>query len=237
MKKIGLVDFYIDEWHANTYLGLFASAAKEMKLDFEIAYAWAEMDRFEGGRSTDEWCLENGIERCAELDELCEKSDYMLILAPSDPEKHLEYAKTVLKYGKATYIDKTFAENLTSAKEIYALAEKHGTQIFSTSALRYASELDGLSDVESLVTTGGGRSLEEYIVHQIEMTVKIMGSSPSTVRLFDRGARSTAVIDFDGRTAVLNYSSGAPFVVDAKTVGEQRRAFTAPSRTEIISIA
>ena len=176
MKKIGLVDFYIDEWHSNTYLGLLSRAVEELGLDYSVTYAWAELDRFENRRSTDEWCAEKNITRVNTLEELCELSDNILILAPADPQKHLEYAKTVLRYGKATYIDKTFAQNCTEAKEIYALAEKYGTPIFSTSALRYASELDALVGAQSFVSQGGGRSLEEYIVHQIEMAVKVMGT-------------------------------------------------------------
>ena len=33
MKKIGIIDFYIDEWHSNTYLGLFKRAAQELRVD------------------------------------------------------------------------------------------------------------------------------------------------------------------------------------------------------------
>ena len=214
MKKIGLVDFYIDEWHSNTYLGLFARAALEMGLDYSVTYAWAELDRFDGRRSTDEWCQEKGITRVNTLEELCELSDNIIILAPANPEKHIEYAKTALRYSKATYIDKTFAQSCEVAKEIYALSEKYGAPIFSTSALRYASELDKLVGATSFVSTGGGRSLEEYVVHQIEMAVKVMGTDASEVHLFDRGAHATAIVDFNGRTATLNYSQSAPFTVD-----------------------
>ena len=53
------------------------------------------------------------------IEELCEKSDNILILAPANPETHLKYAKIALSYGKTTYIDKTFAPDLKTAKEIY----------------------------------------------------------------------------------------------------------------------
>ena len=220
MKKIGIIDFYIDEWHSNTYLGLFERAAKNLGLDYTVAYAWAELDRFENRRSTDEWCAENGIERCETIEELCEKSDNILILAPANPEKHLPYAERALKYKKATYIDKTFSENVGAAKKIYEIATKYGTPIFSTSALRYAVELEGIDNVQSLVVTGGGRSLEEYIVHQIEMAVKLMGSSALDVRVFDRDAHSTAIVNFGGRYATLNYSRSGSFCVDALLSGE-----------------
>ena len=220
MKKIGIIDYYIDEWHSNTYLGLFERAAAELRLNYKVAYAWAELERFEGRRSTDEWCDENKIERCMSIDELCEKSDNILILAPANPEKHLEYARVALKYGKSTYIDKTFAESLESANEIYRIAEKYGTKIFSTSALRYAVELDGLENIESLVICGGGRSLEEYVIHQIEMAVRLMGTDVRDVRVFDRNAHSTSIVNFGGRYATLNYSISGGFSVDALVSGE-----------------
>ncbi len=163
MKKIGIVDYYIDEWHSNVYLDLFKRANEELGLDCKICYGYAELDRFENRLSTSEWCDKNSIEKCDTIEELCEKSDYILILSPANPEKHLGYAETVLKYKKNTYIDKTFAPDLTTAKAIYALGEKYGTKFFSTSALRYAEELDEFvgKNVESLSVTGNGRSLEE----------------------------------------------------------------------------
>ena len=226
MRKIGIIDYYIDEWHSNEYLGLFQKGAQELGLDFEIAYGWAEMDRFENRMSTQEWCDAKGITRCETIEELCEKSDNILILAPANPEKHLGYAKQALKYGKSTYIDKTFAENVDVAKEIYNVAEKYGTKIFSTSALRFSEELDELKNADSLIVTGSGRSLEEYVIHQIEMAVKVMGYNVNEVQAFCREHQSTIIIDFDGKPCTLNFSySGIPFAVDATINGDGKSRY------------
>ena len=40
MKKIGFVDYYLSEWHANNDPAWFAEVAP----DYQIAYAWAEKD-------------------------------------------------------------------------------------------------------------------------------------------------------------------------------------------------
>lgn len=215
MKKIGIIDFYIDEWHSNTYLDLFVKGAKELGLDYEVAYGWAESG-FEGRLSTEEWCKQKGIEQCQTIEELCEKSDYLLILSPANPEKHLPYAKIALTYGKNTYIDKTFAQNADVAREIYAIAEKYGTNIFSTSALRFSEELYELEGkIDSLTVTGSGRSLGEYVIHQIEMAVTLMGAKANWVRVFNRSNQSTVIIDFDGKLCSLNFSySHIPFAVD-----------------------
>lgn len=220
MKTIGFVDFYIDEWHANNYPAWIEETCKKTGADFKIAYAWAESDRPpEGGLSTAEWCEKFGVRKCGTLKELCEKSDYILVLAPSNPEKHLGYAEEVLKYGKRTYIDKTFAPDYATAKKIFDLAEKYNTPFFSSSALRYADELNGLT-AQSVMTTGGGRSLEEYIIHQAEMVVKVLGTGAFGVRVDRRGGQRYCHVEYpDGRAAVMVYADGLPFTVYAEKEG------------------
>ncbi len=221
MKKIGIIDYYIDEWHANTYIELFERANKEMNLDYRLSYVWAELDHFGDGLPTAEWCKKNHMEQCASIAELCEKSDNILILAPSDPQTHLGFAREALKCGKTTYIDKTFADSVESAKEIFALSEKYGAKIFSTSALRYAKDIEDLENIESLIITGGGRSLQEYVIHQIEMAVKLVGTDATELRLFNRDCQATVVIDFAGKPVTLNWSTGAmPFCVNAQIHGK-----------------
>ena len=39
MKKIGFVDYYISEWHANNYPGWIEEACKKLSVDYKIAYA------------------------------------------------------------------------------------------------------------------------------------------------------------------------------------------------------
>lgn len=184
MKTIGFVDYYISEWHANNYPAWIKKANDELGYDFTVKYAWAEKNVSEvDGRTTDEWCKDYGIEKCDSIAELCEKSDYILILAPSDPEKHLGYAEKVLSYGKNTYIDKTFAPDYNTAKKIFAVGEKYGTKFFSTSALRYATELtDYAQKCDAVTVFGSGLSVEEYVIHQTEMLVKLMGIGATKVR-------------------------------------------------------
>ena len=131
MKKIGFVDYYISEWHANNY----PVWIKELDCGYEVTHAWAELDVSPvDGRTTTQWCDDFGIEACNSIDDLCNKCDVIVILAPSNPEKHLGYAKEVLKFGKPTYIDKTFAPNLAEAQEIFDMAKRYRTPFFSTSA-------------------------------------------------------------------------------------------------------
>ena len=227
MKKIGFVDYYMSEWHANNYPAWIREACAEKGLDYEIAYAWAELDVSPlDGVTTDAWCEQFGVTKCQTLEELCEKSDVILVLSPSNPEKHLPYAKVVLPYGKRTYIDKTFAPDLATAKEIFALAEKYHTPFFSTSALRFATELLEYPDGKHLSTTGSGRSFDEYSVHQVEMIVKKLGMGAKRVRGFNTKMTSVVEIKFDDeRSATITYAvRGLPFTA-YMAAGAERPVF------------
>jgi len=209
MKKIGFADHYLSEWHANNYPIWMAELTKE----YEVAYAWAEEEISPvDGVSSAEWCGKFGVQLCSSLDELCEKSDVIVILAPSSPEKHLPYAKKVLPYGKRTYIDKTFAPNLREAEEIFAIAKEYGTPFFSTSALRFASELEECPNCRAIATAGSGRSVDEYIIHQIEMVVAKLGIGAEAVRADTDGNMLTFRVRYpDTRTAAMLFAPGASF--------------------------
>lgn len=216
MKKIGFVDYYLSEWHANNYPAWIKAANETLGTDYEVAYAWAELDVSpKDGVTTAQWCEKFGATACATLEELCERSDAILVLAPTDPDKHLPYAKVVLPFGKPTYIDKTFTPNTAEAREIFALAKKHGTPFFSTSALRYATELDGIMDSRQLAVTGSGRTADEYIVHQAEMVVKVLGTGAQKVRAAQMGLLSVFEVAYgDDRAATMTFSPKAlPFTV------------------------
>lgn len=187
MKKIGFIDFYLSEWHANNYPAWIAEANAALPESdrCEVAYAWAEerispVDEL----TSEQWCEKFGAVLCGSIEEVCEKSDYILILAPSNPEKHLNYAEKALPFGKNTYIDKTFAPDYATAKKIFDVAEKYGTKFFSTSALRFADEVKNATDT-MLVFTGGGSNFDEYIIHQIEMAIAIIGRGADFVRVDD----------------------------------------------------
>ena len=219
MKSIGFVDFYLDEWHANNYPAWIEAANKTLGTDYRVAYAWAEK---ESGIGTAAWCEKFGATPCTTIEELCEKSDAIIILAPSDPDKHLEYARRVFPCGKRVYVDKTFAPNYGEASEIFELSKKYNTPFFSTSALRYATELDEISDVRHLMITGGGGNLEEYIIHQAEMAVKLTGIRPLSASVSAQGKQRVIAVTGqakDGQPIGVTFlfAPALPFSVCAET--------------------
>lgn len=218
MKKIGFVDLYISEWHANNYPIWINEICKRENLDYKVCYAYAKNDISPvDKRSTDEWCAKLGVEKCDTIQELCEKSDNIMVLAPTNPETHLEFAKAVLPYGKATYIDKTFAPDYSTALKIFEIANKYGTKFFSSSALRFADEIKDIdSSAKALVVCGCGSSIEEYGIHVIEIMVKTMGVGASKVRVEKAQDQICVRISYnDGRNAtiIFNEHSGTPFIV------------------------
>ena len=215
MKTIGFVDYYLSEWHANNYPAWIESACERLGLDYRVTYAWAEKEVSPvDGRTTDEWCAEHGVTRCETLSELCERSDVIVVLAPSDPETHLRYAEEVLKYGKRTYIDKTFAPDLRTARQIFALSERYGTPFFSSSALRFATELDRYEGCRQMITTGSGSNLAEYVIHQIEMIVKKLGLGAKAIRAEQYGGQVYLHVAYgDDRTATMIFARSLPFTV------------------------
>ena len=224
MKKIGFVDYYISEWHANSYPAWIKEAAEKINKNYEIAYVWAEKDisPFDG-RSTDEWCEAYGAKKCETIEELCEKSDVIMILAPSNPETHLGYAEAVLKYGKRTYIDKTFAPDFQAAKKIFELGEKYGAPFFSSSALRYSDAILGLENIKYITTYGGGSNFDEYSVHQAEMVITALKRKPLAVKVEKQGKQYiTSVKLEDSKEAVMIYSPDLSFSASSENENGNR---------------
>lgn len=220
MKKIGFVDFYISEWHANNYPGWIAQANEVLGTDFQVAYAWAELDTSPLDQvTTAQWCEKFGVEQCQSIEQLCEKSDYIIVLAPSDPDKHLAYAQKVLPYGKRTYIDKTFAPDYATAKKIFDIAQQYGTPFFSSSALRYAEELKGVGPVNSLFLTASGSNFPEYIIHPVEMLVSLFHDPMEKVKVEAVGAqRLCRLVSRKGIEAAIMFSAGYNYNIMALPV-------------------
>lgn len=198
--KIGFIDYYLDEYHANHYPQWLKNVANR---DFEL-YAWAEIDSPKGGLTTHQWCAEYGVSRVDSLRELCDICDCIMILSPDNPEKHLEYAKETFSFSKPVFMDKTFAPDYGTALEIIELAKKYNTPLFSSSSLRFCEEFDGIERADSVQTYGGGHNFEIESIHPIEICARLMGVGADSLTLFGDSSRFIAhVLYRDGRTAEI----------------------------------
>ncbi len=216
MKKIGFVDYSIDEWHANNYPRWIRESS--LAGQFEIALAWEKLtlpDR----RSLSEWCRDFQVGVASSLEQLIEEVDAIVVLAPSNPEMHEELADLPLRSGKPVYVDKTFAPTFAAAKRMFDKAEEHGTPLWSASALRFPLALETAvreklagQPVHFVSTTGGGRSYDEYAVHQFETMVMALGTGATRVKQVGNDQAKVTVVDYpDGRRGCITQSTPFPF--------------------------
>ena len=217
MKKIGFIDLFIDEWHANNYPNWFRTAPRAS--EFELGNAWEEKP-LDGRRPLEKWCADFNMTPARSIEEVIEKSDCLCVLAPANPEVHERLADLPLRSGKPLYIDKPFADSKAAAERIFALAEKHGTPLMSSSALRYGDELISgkLQAMQPTLfsTTGGGRSFDEYGIHQLEMIVSVMGADVREMKLTGDGEKLLVSLKYaSGKLAQMAYTPSMPFTVTA----------------------
>ena len=194
MTKIGFIDYYLDEWHANNYPKFF----QQWTEGFEVAYAWGQIDK-PGGLTSKEWGEKYGVQVLDTMEEVIEKSDVLVVLSPDNPEKHVELCQLPLKSGKPTYIDKTFAPTLAEAKQIFAMAEAGNTPCYSSSALYYASEYAAPRQKPvSMIDSWGPGEFQHYSIHQLEPIVSIIPDAPVRVMSVGTDAFPTIAVAFAG---------------------------------------
>ncbi len=226
MKSIAFIDHDIANWHANTFARLIGESGRGFRLGGIFA---TRKD------NAGEWAEKHGVPLVDSIADLKDLADFVMILAPSNPETHLELCREAFRFGKPTYVDKTFAPNAATAEEIFRLADEAGVPIQSTSVLRYTAVQEFCSASpenrpDFVSTWGGGTDFHEYIIHQAEMAVSLLGPDYESLRV-ERLAHLTRVdLAFGGNRAasmhmvapceiafsatVSNTQKTASFVVD-----------------------
>jgi hypothetical protein len=210
MKKIGFIDYFLDEWHANNYPEWIKN---ESNGEMQVTYAYGLKDS-DNGISNAAWCDKYDVTLLGSIEEVVQKSDYLVVLSPDYPEFHEELAQIPLASGKPTYIDKTFALDRLTAERLFARADEYGTPLYSSSALRFASEYMEAerSGIKTISSIGPGK-LENYSIHQIEPIVSLMGCEATRVMYIGTPHSPALLIEFtDGRQATIHqFGGGAPF--------------------------
>jgi predicted dehydrogenase len=217
--RIGFVDNKLENFHANVFLKAYRNELKDR--------AWTVAGCFaldaENGRA---WATKNEVPYFDSPALLDDHVDAYMILAPSNPELHLALAEKIFPFAKPTYVDKTFAPDVATAKRIFDLADQHKTPIQTTSALRYTNvqafvkKVGGMGAVTNMVAWGGGSSFAEYAIHPVELIVSCMGAAAQTVMRRGTEEHSQLLINFsNGRTGVANvYTQGdTPYAAGVTT--------------------
>lgn len=210
MKKIGFVDYFLSEWHANNYPQWIEKNVQDKKRqEMKVAYAYALKDVSPYDNiTTDQWCEKFGVEKVASLKELAEKSDYIVVLSPDNPEYHEEFAEEVLKHGKPVFIDKTFAVDSESAKRIFSMAEKYNTPFYSTSAMRFAPEIESYRTSQTpadSAVVNGPYNIEIYGIHLVEIMNTVMKKGARRLMAVSNTLNRAIIVEYDnGRRALYN---------------------------------
>lgn len=202
MKKIGFIDYFLDQYHAENYPNWIREASGG---EMEVAYAWAKMDR-PGGKSNRQCCKETGMELLPSPEEVIERSDCLIVSSPDNAEMHEELCRLPLASGKPTYVDKTFAPDRETARRIIQMAEVGHTPFFSTSALRFSKEYTGLKKdgIEAIHSRGPGH-FDNYGIHQLEPIICLMGAGVEKIMFVGTANTPAFVLRFrDGRTATMS---------------------------------
>jgi predicted dehydrogenase len=201
--KVGIIG--LDTSHVAAFTGAFHKAKEDSPLygvrvvaaypagskDVESSYT-----RLDGFIET---LKKQDVEMVDSVEALLPKVDAIL-LESVDGRPHLAQAKPIFAANKASqkkipvFIDKPIAASLADTLEIFRLANESGTPVFSTSSLRYYSDIASVNDDEKRFgdvlgcVAYGPCSLEEhhpdlfwYGIHGVEVMFTIMGPGCESV--------------------------------------------------------
>ncbi|WP_152396648.1 Gfo/Idh/MocA family oxidoreductase [Paenibacillus guangzhouensis] len=212
MKKIGFIDYYLDEWHANNYPTWIRDASGG---SMEVAYAYGMKDA-ENGLSNAAWCERHGVTLLPTIEAVVEQSDYLIVLSPDHPEQHEALAELPLASGKPTYVDKTFAPDRATALRLFERAAQHRTPLYSSSALRFATEyVEAEREGIRVVSSWGPGAFDNYSIHQLEPIASLMGTDAKRIMFIGTETVPAILLEFSGgRQATIQHPGpGCPFIL------------------------
>lgn len=205
MKKIGFIDYYLDEWHANNYPQFIKNVSDE----FEVTIAYAKIDSPIGGMTSEEWSKKYNIPLASSIEEVIEKSDFLVVLSPDNPEMHEELSDLALKSSKPVYMDKAFAPDSETAKRMFEKAKKYNTPLCSSSALNFAKEIHEVKkEGIELIRCMSMGEFKTHIIHEVEPVVVMMNERAQKVMYVGSDNIGSAIIKFpSNRTAELTMAN------------------------------
>jgi len=181
-----------------------------------------------------------GVEIVGSIEELCKKVDAVL-LESVDGRPHLNQVKPVLAAKKPVFIDKPFAASYADARQIVRLAREGGVPIFSSSSLRYASDVVALKSKPELGGIVGALAFSPsptephhpdlfwYGIHGVETLYTLMGPGcESVTRTNAAGADVVTGKWKDGRIGTFRGIRDGKADYGAVAFGAKANAATTP---------
>jgi hypothetical protein len=166
----------------------------------DVESSWARVEQY-STRLKEKY----GVTFYDSIEALCQHVDVVL-LESVDGRPHLEQARPVLLAHKRLFIDKPMAGSLRDATEIFKFARQQGTPVFSSSALRFATNTQAVHHGSlgklTYAETYGPCELEAhhpdlfwYGIHGVEALYTMLGTGCDTVQ---RGTTQDGKIEVVG---------------------------------------
>jgi predicted dehydrogenase len=181
-----------------------------------------------------------GVTIVDSIDELLTRVDVVL-LESVDGRPHLAQVRPVLAAKKRVFIDKPFTASYADAREIVRLSRESGTPFFSSSSLRYSTDLQALKRNEKLgrlfgALTYGPAPTEPhhpdlfwYGIHAVEMLYTLMGPGVESVTRVRTDNADVVVGKWkDGRSGTMRGSRAGRQEYGAVAFGETATIATNP---------
>lgn len=157
-----------------------------------------------------------GVELVQDPTEMIGRIDAVLILSICGAA-HRSRAEPFLKAGIPTFVDKPFAGSLDDARAMYALAQESGVTLWSSSGMRFATEVEEFQaraklygDVHGVLSYGpakrvtGNPGLLHYGIHATEVLCTLMGTGCKAVTAQHVAGADVVCGEWsDGRLATL----------------------------------
>jgi hypothetical protein len=87
MVKVGFIDYFLNEWHADNYPDMLYKAS-DGKVKVTAAYGLIEKNPKGEGLTNAEWSEKMNIPLIPSIDALISQSDCLVVLSPDHPEMH-----------------------------------------------------------------------------------------------------------------------------------------------------
>jgi len=230
--RIGYIDYKIENFHANVYLKAYRETLADRNA--VIAGCWA-LDEEMG----QQWASKNAVTWYKSPKAMNAHVDAFMVLAPANPELHLQLVKTVARFGKPIYLDKPSAPDTKTLHRIFALCDQYNAPLQTTSALRYTAIQEKVrsmpaGDLQHIVTWAGGRSFEEYGIHPVELAVSCMGGEVEGLMRRTNGQFWQLLVNFSGgRTATIHSNIGAATPFSGTLITAKETIHMAPDTSKL----
>lgn len=206
MIRFGLVG--VNTSHANVFTGIF-NGGKDNPPALEgaqVVAVWGEQ-RDERQELVDRYGIKLVVE---DPSQMVGAIDAVLIEDDTGGgATHARLARPFLEAAIPTFIDKPMTLDIGEASELFDLAEQHSTPLMSSSALRYAVELEtlrnqlaDLGSISSIVSVGPGE-WHYYGVHAVEMYQTVAGLGARWVHRHVFDERDIVVVGYDEGPSVV----------------------------------